>query len=78
MSEEKLIPKGYLVMDINAIPHEHGVDGDRWAEFIIRQGLVVYDSHRGETPKLTDPDVELRIVDINQLEFNFEDDNSKQ
>ena len=81
ISEEKstkLIPKGCLIVDINAIPIEHGINADEWAKLIREQGVCLYDSRRGNTPFLTDEDSKIILKDINQLELIFEENGTKE
>lgn len=73
---KRLLQKGlYLIMDVSAIPLSHGMDSDTWAKIIGEQGIVFYDSSSGQKPQFvrTGEQEELRIVDINQIEINFDD-----
>jgi hypothetical protein len=71
--ENKLIEGNILIMDVNSIPKEMGMDIDKWAHLIREQGVVFYDSTKGEAPRFADK-VECGIVayDVNSEEAMVE------
>jgi hypothetical protein len=65
---EKLVPGHTLIVDIVSIPKEHGMDMDQWAHLIKEQGVIFYDSERGNAPELMPENQDIKMYDVQEEE----------
>lgn len=67
----KLENKPYIVMDINAIPINHGLNAEDWMKILNEEKIVLYDGEEGNEPKIysSEEGVELKVIDVNSKEF---------
>jgi hypothetical protein len=63
---EKLVPGSILIMDIEAIPREHGLDMEQWAALINEQGLLLYDSTKGNAPAFEPENETIKVYDVSE------------
>ena len=60
---KKAISKAVLTLDVGAIPR--GVNVDTWVHYYQTYGIAVYDSTRGERPKLLSrPNKRIKIKNV--------------
>jgi hypothetical protein len=65
-ASEKLVPGSILMMDINAIPREHGIDMEKWAFLIKDQGILLYDGNAGSPPILQPENDTIKVYDVSE------------
>lgn len=75
---EKLIKGNLIIMDVNAIPMEHGIDTEKWAYMVKENGILFYDSVYGganvDKPRivnisgLDNKEMTVKIVDLSTKE----------
>jgi len=61
---DKLIKENMLVMDINAIPIDHGMDSEQWARIIRTDNICFYDSVKGDKPTFMNVDSSIKVFDV--------------
>jgi len=66
LHSEKLKQGSILVMDIAAVPRNHGMDIEMWVRLIKEQGIAFYDSSKGNTPFYTEPDQKIVTYDVQE------------
>ncbi len=65
---EKLVKGNILIMDIQAIPRDHGMDIDQWTYLLSQRGILFYDGERGNTPTFQSEDTSIKMYDIQEEE----------
>jgi hypothetical protein len=66
--EDRLAGENMLIMDINAIPRDIGLDVDTWAKLIREQGVCFFDSTKGERPSFMNVEESIKVFDVEEEE----------
>lgn len=59
-----------LIMDINALPRDHGMSIEQWGHLLTQNEIVFYDSEKGKTPFFmseTD-ETKVKLMDVQEEE----------
>jgi hypothetical protein len=67
-ASEKLVEGHILIMDIAAVPRDHGLDTEKWAYLIKEQGVLFYDSKSGDAPTFQPEDATIKMYDVKEEE----------
>ena len=62
--EERLIKGSILIMDINALPASFDLNTHEWSKLVREQGILFYDSSKGDTPTFEPEDTTIKMYDV--------------
>lgn len=61
---KKALKKGIITLDIGSLPDNF--DFDKWISFYYRSGIALYDSSKGEAPKLLSRKSKyIKVINVN-------------
>ena len=64
--KNKLQTESILIMDIASLPRDMGLDVEKWAHIIKEQGILFYDSKKGNAPFYSKPNPDIKMYDVKE------------